>query len=166
MRDWKQFRHSNSKGDKYNAACQVVTAVNAYYFLTETKIRQDRYERLCKIAKACYGSATRIEKVHKKLGLENFDYTTSYDRKSYESLEAIIAFPIEMSVYHPRYSVHSTLIVESDTRCHAVRIVNFSRVTTSDGWLWEEDLNFYINDVNKGWALRKFRLKENHELYQ
>lgn len=166
MRDWKQFRHSNSKGDKYNADCQVVTAVNAYYFHTGKTVRQDRYERLCELAKACYGSAICIEKVHEKLGLETFDKTESYDMTSYESLEDIIAFPIEMSVYHPKYGFHSTLIVERDVRCHAVRVVNFSRVTNSDGWVWEEDLNFYLNDVNKGWALRKFRLKENHELYQ
>lgn len=160
MRDWNQFKHSNSKGDKYNADCQVVTAVNAYYFLTLKKVRQDRYERLCELAKACYGTAICIEKVHEKLGLETFDYT-----KFYETANNDIKFPIEMSVYHPKYGFHSTLIVERDVRSHAVRIVNFSRVTTSDGWLWEEDLNFYLNDVNKGWTLRKFRLKDNHDLY-
>jgi len=164
MYNWSKFKHSNTKGDKYNADCQVVTAVNAYYFLTGRQVEQD-HESLCELARACYGSAIYIEKVHEELGLETFD-ETKFKLDILSDNEFKIIYPIEMSVYHPKYGFHSTLIVERDIRCHAVRVVNFSRVTTSDGWLWEEDLNFYLNDVNKGWALRKFKLKENHELYQ
>jgi len=163
MRDWKKFRHSNSKGDKYNADCQVVTAVNAYYFLTGKKIGQERHESLCELAKACYGSAICIEKVHEELGLETFDKTKYsfeifFDHHGDHFDE--INNPIEMSVYHPKYGFHSTLIVDQNLICNAIRVVNFERVTTTEGWMWEEDLNFYLNDVNKGWALRKFRLKE------
>lgn len=154
MMTWQQYKHRNILG----ADCQVITAVNAYQFLTGKVINEDRQE-LCKLAKACFGSAICIEKVHEKLGLETFDYTKSYYDALTESDE--IEYPIEMSVWHPKCGFHSTLIVERDLRCHAIRVLNFRWGTTGDGWLWEENLNFFVNDMNKGWAFRKFRLKGN-----
>lgn len=158
---WENFKHRNTQNtDKYYADCQVVTAVNAYYFLTGEIIHTDteRYFELCELAKACYGSAICIEKVHDELGLEVFDHTKAY--LDMQSEDQQIKYPIEMSVWHPRCGFHSTLVVDCEPRCRAIRVVNFRWVTTGVGWMWEEDLNFYISDANKGWVFRKFRLKK------
>lgn len=108
------------------------------------------------MAGACYNSAISIEKVHDELGLETFDGSKfRFDILNDEAIR--IAYPIEMSVWHPKYGFHSTLIVERDMRCHAIRVINFRQETTTRGWMWE-NLNFFVNDMNKEWAFRKFRL--------
>ncbi|MFW9871647.1 MAG: hypothetical protein ACFFG0_01005 [Candidatus Thorarchaeota archaeon] len=150
-REWLKFRNENSRNHKkYYSDCQVVTAVNAYYFLTGNIIKKSSYFDLCELAGACYGSAISIEKVHKKLDLETFDYTNHFD-------EVEIEYPIEMKVWHPRYGFHSTLIIDYEIKCKALQITNFKYATTVGGWLWEEDLNFYTRDCNEGWIFRKFK---------
>lgn len=75
---YKNIINRNSNHEKYYSDCQVVTAINAHYLLTGEIIKQgsERYNELCELAKACYGSAICIEKIWDILlyGINNVDF--------------------------------------------------------------------------------------------
>ena len=65
-RNWKRYINKNrTEGD-----CQLVTAVNAYYYLTGKIVSDEDYEKYVDLAGCRYGSAISMEKVWKKLGIE------------------------------------------------------------------------------------------------
>ena len=160
-RDW--YKYINHQ--KYSE-CQLITALNAYYYLTGNvycKIGSKKYEKLVDLVKARYGSAICIEKAHKKLGLvikEKHRYFYSFKKK--------LPLPIEINVWHKRTGFHSVLIVEQCEKCNTVRIANFRHVTCSDGWVFKEDLYQWegkifagddgINSDGKKWNYRSFGL--------
>ncbi|KKK47453.1 hypothetical protein LCGC14_3155010 [marine sediment metagenome] len=156
---WDKLRHENRNGSKYSADCQVVSAVNAYHILTgKIAYKTERqYTGLCKLAKAIHGSAICIEKVWDRIGIDVYKYMWDLPKR--------IVCPIEATVWHKRYGFHSILIVDRDPKCDAVRIINFEHATTSNGWIFEEDLRHFIqiNDRMSSWVdghtYRSFRLK-------
>ena len=137
-REWKNFHNSQ----KYSE-CQLVTALNAYYFLTGKIIKQDskRYENLVDLCFARYGAAININKVHKKLGLKI--------TKHYISLPNKVRLPLEISVWHKSYGFHSVLIVDFEPKSKACRVTNFKMATNTQGWIFHEDLNHLLR-VGKG----------------
>jgi len=153
-RDWCKYVHRNrTQGD-----CQLVTAANAYYYLTGKTITKRRYERLIDLCGCRHGSATCIEKVHKELKIEPkklylsvFEFT--FGKK--------ILLPMELNVWHKYYGFHSVLIVDFERRVNAVRITNF-KYATSDGWIFLDDLSHFadLNNDRKEprWKMRRFGL--------
>lgn len=150
MKEWDNYIQKN----KYSE-CQLITALNAYYYLTGKYIKQDskRYETLVDLAGARHGSAICIEKVWDKLGVKVIKESNSIldficDKKA--------LFPIEYSIWHKRYGFHSTLIVDYEPKSDAVRITNFDKVTTFDGWIFREDL--YQFETTIGGHRKTYRL--------
>ena len=66
---WKYFLKRNSPGE---SDCQLVTAINAYYWLTGKRIKQGtkRYDELRILCGAVAGAAIDIKKVWNRLGIE------------------------------------------------------------------------------------------------
>jgi len=153
---WYSYINRNSRHEKYGDDCQVVTAVNAYYHLTGNKIKHesDDYYELCELAKANWGSAICIEKVHDKLGIEVYDAEKSL------YLDRTMVDPIECSVWTSKTGCHSTLIIDHCEKSDAYRVCNLRYKTTTDGWIFSENLREIVSDPNSGWAVRKFRLKK------
>jgi len=102
------------------------------------------------------GSAIGIGKVHKKFGIEV--------DKEYNIIFGITPdmIPLELTVWNHNYGYHSVLAVDCEIKSEAVRITNFGRVTTSHGWIFFEELQYYIKKavIKKGeWIGRRFRIK-------
>jgi len=147
--------------NKTDGDCQLVTACNAYTFLTGKTINQNSnlYEELIDLALCRHGAAITIEKVWKKLGIwENKRFGSIYDIK----FKPYCFY--ELTIWHIRYGYHSVSIVEYDKRCDAVRLTNFNRVSNLDGWIFLDDLKPHIrtdiSDNEPHWQLRTFKLKK------
>ena len=135
-RNWNKYINKN----KYSE-CKLITALNAYYHLTGKQYcTQDSqvYEDLVDLVCARTGAAISIEKAYKLLGIEIVWQGFSLF-ESYKS----IPLPMEYSVWANGYGFHSTLIVDYVKKCDAYRITNFSRVTSSDGWMFGKDMYKY-----------------------
>lgn len=139
MRDWNKYHNKN----KYSE-CQLITALNAKYYLTGEYIDQNsnEYEELVDACGARYGGAICIEKVWEKLNIEVKDtYLYSLDwEKSSRPL------PVEISVWHKAYGFHSVLAVDYEPKTNALRITNFKWATSLQGWIFDEDLFHYLID--------------------
>jgi hypothetical protein len=150
----KKIINRNSRHEKYNSDCQVVTVINAYYLLTGKIIEQgsERYNELCELARACYGSAICIEKVLEELNLEVFDESFS--------IPDDIDHPVECSVWYKRCGYHSVLIYDHEPKCNAYRVSGLRWLTTHDGWIFNEDLHQIMTAIpQRKWRTRKFRIK-------
>lgn len=166
MRNWNKYLNYQ----KYSE-CQLVTTINAYYYLTGKTIKQDsqEYEDLVDLCGARHGSAICIEKIHKKLGLVIEKHRYLY--KFLPTIRKKLPLPIEVNIWHRLTGSHSILIINHSIKCNAVRITNF-RYETRNGWIFLDDLGLYehrqfsgdhgINDKNgKQWNFRLFGLKNN-----
>ena len=175
MRNWNNYLNHQ----KYSE-CQLVTALNAHYYLTGNIIKQDtqEYEDLVDLCKARHGSAICIGKVYQKLGLTilekhrflyNFLYSYKKDNLFKKNVKRKkLPLPIEVSINHRLTGSHSILIVDHSVKCNAVRVTNF-RYETRRGWMFIDDLELFehrqfsgnngINDKNgKQWNFRLFGL--------
>lgn len=158
-REWKKYHNRQ----KYSE-CQLVTALNIYYYLTGKWTNQEskRYENLIDLCGARHGSAVQIEKVWKRLKIE----PKQFFRHTYELLEwqeekSNVGFPLplEVSIWHKRSGFHSAAIVDYEMRTECVRILNFRHETSTTGWLFLEDLyKFLVNNPNLDKPRYKFRL--------
>lgn len=184
MRIWKNYINRQ----KYSE-CQIITALNAYYYLTgEVYCKQDsqEYDDLIYLCGARSGSAIGVEKnVHKKLGLKIIGYSNflgTYWTDEWHRLATLekwkkgehlpkklnlpkkisrkIRLPVEINTWHKRTGFHSVLIVDHCLKTKCFRITNFRHVTTAEGWMFTEDLYQFIDDCNKGWVFRLFGLKK------
>jgi len=177
MRKWEKYLNKQLYSE-----CQLVTAINAYYFFTGKTIKQDskEYGDLVDLCGARHGSAICIEKVHKKLGLTTIGYSeylsTSFENqwlslrqinkckkgifpKKYKKPKARkgkIELPLELTIWHKKTGFHSVLIVDHCLKTECFQIVNFRHETTVKGWLFIENLYMYMNTMNKGWCFRLF----------
>lgn len=149
-RDWLKYINKNLYSE-----CQLITALNAYYYLTGKCIRQKskRYEKLVDLVGARYGSAINIEKVWNKLGLRVIKEGNSlFDFKPTD-------LPLEYSIWHKKYGFHSTLIVNYNIEVDAVQITNFDKVTNWLGWMFKEDMYMYAEQCGDKPIYRLFGLK-------
>lgn len=150
-RDWELY----IKKQKYSE-CQLVTALNAWSYLTGRMLRQDskRYEALVDLCGARHGAAISIDKIHRRLGIEPYNEGVS--------VHFGCRLPAEMSVWHKAYGYHSVLAVEWEPRTRSYRIPNFQWATNQDGWIYAEDLNHFVMKSRMPkdkWSIRSFRLK-------
>lgn len=164
--------------------CQLVTAINAYYYLTGKTIKQDseRYEGLVDLSKARHGSAINIEKVHSKFGIGPIGYSNhimdvqmdkwyefrtfrqhhvSFTELKLPEKKEEIRLPIEVNIWHKKTGFHSVLIVDYCSKSDALQITNFRYETSVKGWIFAEDLYKYTNDCNKKWVYRTFGLRQD-----
>jgi len=135
-RQWKKYIN----GQKYSE-CQLVTAINALYYLTGKTIKpdSDEYEELVDVCAARNGAAIFIKKIHKKFGIKiikeirhRSDLEPGGNKK--------MPLPVEWRVWHKRTGFHSTLIIDHCPRVRVVRVANFRHETSNDGWIFIEDL--------------------------
>ena len=174
-KNWYKFINKQQEQD-----CQVVTAVNAYYYLTGKTIQyaSPEYEELKELAGAIAGTAICIDKVYKKLGIkidEKFmflsDFLWQYNLRNMKQKikRTKYPFPIEMTCWHKRTGFHSVLIIDHCKKCDAFRICNFQEATTHEGWIFSEDMytvesplysgsDGINSDKGKRWRYRSFTL--------
>ena len=160
--------------------CQLVTVINVYYYLTGNIINQDsqEYEDLVDLCGARHGSAINIDKVYLKFGIESNGYSNhilDVQMDKWHALEMLkkpihgiclelpekketIRLPIEVNVWHKKTGFHSVLIVDHCEKTGCFRITNFSCATSLKGWMFVEDLYQFLNNCNKGWVFRTFKL--------
>jgi hypothetical protein len=153
------FLTENSKSDKYYADCQLVAAVNAYYYLTGNVIKQDsnRYKELLELGGCVYGSCINIKKVWKELGIwEDKKILDIYDLKDCLSENCFIA----TSIWHIRYGNHIVSIVDYIEKADCIKVLNFKYKTTIDNWIfWEDFRHFIVENPNKDNTIgRTFKL--------
>lgn len=155
-RQWNKYLNCQ----KYSE-CQLVTALNAYYYLTgKVYCFQDseKYEELVDLCGARYGAATSIEKVHRKLGLvikKEFQHKFLFCKNK--------TLPLEMSVWHKRTGYHSVCIVDYEPKTECFRIPNFKYATSIKGWMFAEDTYLYERESpskTSPWKYRLFGLKK------
>lgn len=121
--------------------CQLVTSLNASIYLHKKRIikpKSKKYKELIELVGCKYGSATSIEKSWPILKIKS--------TLQYENLNSIDfdELPIELKTYERYYGHHSTLIIDYNHWCDAVQILNFDKYTTSNGWIFLENLELYI----------------------
>lgn len=140
-RDWKKYAIKNHLN---YCDCQVVSAVNAYYFLTGKVIGQTSkmYDGLVVLAKAKYGSALCIDKVHDRLGIRVSGSQYSIINHGLVS-KLSVKLPVEVCIWHKSYGYHSVLIVDWEPRTASVRVTNFEGVNNC-GWIYYEDFQHYL----------------------
>lgn len=160
QRDWDLYLKQNSEGQQ---DCQLVTAINAYYFLTGKTISQGtkRYESLRKLCKAVAGAAICIEKVHKRLGIKR-------GRKGWSPFsfgkkpKATLTLPAELTVWYKTCGFHSVLVVDAEPVTRSVRIPNMKWVTNMHGWVYWEDFQHYVKTQKEPphgvWKFQSFDL--------
>ena len=144
-REWNKYIHKNRTcGD-----CQLVTAVNAYYYLTGKTITEKRYMKLTEECKCTSGACINIEKAWNKLGIKiikTYKSLFNVDHKEIRKNGIIhfetkkIPLPMEVDVWHKKCGFHSVLIVDHEIKTNCVRITNFPWETSQEGWMFKEDL--------------------------
>jgi hypothetical protein len=135
-RNWDNYAH-----DQQGMECQLVTALNAYHYLTgkSAKFNTLRYNQLIKEIGAKYGAAIDMVPAWRKLGI--FPSRNFSDLPSHMDLSLL---PMEISVWHKWYGFHSVCAVDYDHRTGCLRIPNFKYVTSSMGWVFREDLAPFV----------------------
>ena len=126
--DWKNFINKQ----KY-LECQVITAINAFYYLTGNYIDPNSflYENLVNISEARYAPAHFIDKVHKKLGI--------VIKRTYDNSPNYTEFPLEKTI-----GMHSVLIVNSKN--DSIQVTNMG---LTDGWIKKTDFLKYTSRISK-----------------
>lgn len=140
--DWNKIINRNIGYSE----CQLITAINAAYLLTGKEIEQesDEYEMLVDLVKARYGSALCVEEAWAYLGIKSTKKFTGHEIR--ENTSAQIPLPLEMSIWHKRTGFHSTLVLDHDLKTNCIRVANFREVTSTDGWMFIEDIHMYLYD--------------------
>lgn len=138
--------------------CQVVTAVNAYTYLTGNEIKQDseRYQNMVDLVCARHGAAIAIEKAHEELGIRvKKEYSIFH-----EWVEDGRKFPAELNVWHKKPGFHSTCLVDYEERSKAYRLLGLRWETTYGHWVFGEDLYQWIRKFNGPFEVRTFELNK------
>jgi len=160
-RNWYEYINKNIAQE-----CQLVTAINMYYFLTGKTIRQesDLYNDYCKLCGAVAGTATCIEKIYDVLGIMPDDtHIWLFDAGKF-----VAKLPLELAIWHKSYGYHSVCIVDYEPITKSVRIPNAKNITNLDGWMYDEDLFHFVKYKNElthsldnidNWKYRTFVLK-------
>lgn len=149
-RDWYNYINSNNRNsDRYSMDCALVTALNANYHLNNEVIKQnsDEYNELAELCGCVYGAAIAIDKVY-----ENLDLCRINNLDRFEILSSIKDSDFnnclyELRVWSIRFGNHSVALIDYEKKSDAYRILNLSHYTTSDGWIFGEELIPLIHSV-------------------
>ena len=126
IRPWSGFQNTQNYIE-----CQLVSALNAYYYLTGNKIKinSEGYEELVDLANGRNMPCLCMSPVYERLGIKI--------KKVFDSPEQFLdnlAFPMEKIVFG---NIHSVLIVDWDTTNKKLRVTNFGS-TDKEGWVSED----------------------------
>lgn len=153
----------NSSDRRYNSDCQLVTAVNASYYLYDIMINQDgpQYKELAKLAGCVHGSCIDIKKAWKKLGIcEDQRFSNKFELKDNLFENCFI----EASIWHQRYGFHSVSIVDYIEKAECLQVLNFKYETTTRDWIFWEDFQHFLVDYpdkeGKKWVGRTYKKYE------
>jgi len=127
LRPWEGFQNTQNYIE-----CQLVTALNAYYFLTgeQISIGSEGYEELVDLTNGRSMPCLCMSPVYERLGIKI--------EKTFDSPKEFInnlVFPIEKVVFG---TLHSVLIVDWEPNKKRLRVTNFG-ATDKKGWISEED---------------------------
>ena len=163
IRTWEKYRNQNYKN---YSDCQVVTAVNAYYYLTGKQYckNDDEYDIICRDLSCHNGAAIGIDGLHKKMGLKTlgkFQYSWDFNGTWVSPGKvAKIPLPMEINVWHIDTGYHSILVVDHDTKCNAYRVTGFRWETNHYGWIFAEEFaSKFVVGTTEPWAYRLLGLK-------
>ena len=149
-RRWKKYLYKN----KYEGDCQLVSIVNAYYYLTGKTVKDEVYDELVEMCGCVAGACIEISKAIAYLDLQEVE----------RYLYLVPYVPLEINVWHKFFGFHSVLAVGWSQRLDAYRILNFKHVTSSNGWIFREDLmHFTIQNPDKDtprWMCRTIGLRK------
>lgn len=159
---WENYINKNLYSE-----CQLITALNAYYYLTgKTYCKQNdkEYEKLVDLVCARNGSAINIERAHRRLKLKIIGKVSHWSLIG--DVLKKIELPLEVSLWHKKTGYHSVLIVDYSSKVEAIQITNFRYETTNRGWFFLEDLyKFWRN--SPGMHCRFFGLRgQNYNEYK
>ena len=153
IREWDNYIHRNNKtsGD-----CSLVSAANAYYYLTGKTVDKELYEELIDDCGCRHGACINMKKAFNTLKL-CIDKPYKYFVDG-----SIDILPLEINVWHKFFGYHSILAVDWEPKTEAFRVTNFRHVASASGWVFAEDLyNFIIDNPDKKrprWQTRTFGL--------
>jgi len=172
---WRLYHHKQNYSD-----CQLVTALNAFCFLTRgyhLPQKSRTYEKFVDLVGARHGSAIDIYRVHERLGIrvvKEWESLFSLQHDGHSPMDAhekkgpnecvgrntALPLPLEMSVWNKHYGFHSVLAVDYEPITNSFRITNFGRATSIQGWILEEDLYMYLRQCKslQEWEVRLFGL--------
>lgn len=154
-REWIDYLHSNSENEM---DCQLVSACNAYYYLTGNRISQnsEEYNELKKKCGCISGSCIDIKKAYDYFNI-SYEVHPSYDLREILKNDTFI----EVKVWHKFFGYHSVCIVDYDDNIDVIRVTNFMHVTSTKGWIFIEDFIPFISSLpcDKNIELKTFKLK-------
>jgi hypothetical protein len=151
---WQDYLNQNrTAGD-----CQLVTAVNAAHYLTGRVVSDEEYEELVDLTRCRHGSAICIREAWTRLGIcegERFDQWPDLSTPG-------LLMPLEINVWHKFYGFHSILAIDYSPETEAFRVTNFRHVATCNGWVFQEDLQHFIEEnpdkSEPRWRLRSYKV--------
>ena len=155
--EWGAYHdQNNTAGD-----CQLVTALNAYYYFTGRKVfpDSDEYEELVDLVGCRHGSAVCIKKAHELLGLEIVQSWTKNEAEAILVGRGELSLPSELNIWHHNYGFHSVALLDYVGQCNALRVSNF-RSETLHGWIFGRQLSYFVRSPSSGHddcALRSFK---------
>jgi len=146
-RPWEGYQNTQSYIE-----CQLVSALNAYYYLTGKRIEigSEGYEELVDLSGGREQPCLCMSPVYARLGIKI--------EKTFDELKEFIdnlVFPMEKIVHG---ALHSVLIIDWDTQNKKFRVTNFG-ATDREGWV-DEDAFFRstrVKDKNYG-SYKLFKL--------
>jgi hypothetical protein len=138
-RDWEGFQNTQNYIE-----CQLVSALNAYYYLTgeQILIGSEGYEELVDLTNGRNMPCLCMSPVYERLGIK---IKKTFD--SHEEFMNNLVFPMEKIVFG---ASHSVLIVDWEPKNKRLRVTNFN--TTNEGWISEESFfrSIEVKDRNYG----------------
>ena len=139
IRSWEGFQNTQNYLE-----CQLVSALNAYYYLTGKRIEigSEGYEELVDLSGGRNRTCLCMSPIYERLGIKI--------EKTFDSSDEFVnnlVFPMEKIVHG---GLHSVLITDWDTSNKKVRLTNFG--VSEDGWVTEETFRSAIKmkDSNFG----------------
>jgi len=122
--------------------CQLVAAINAFYFHGGREVTEEEYESLVDIVGARHGSAIDIGRAYRILGLKPFCIPPFY---WILRLFLWLRFPVEVGMYHKRLGLHTILIAGGKGR----KVLALNARLSPDEWVKWRDLKGAIRKGNK-----------------
>jgi hypothetical protein len=123
--------------------CQLISAINAYYYFGGKLIDNIEYEILVDKCNARFsGQPLYMNRIYKDLGIKVIKKSKSILNFLNEK-RTKLQLPLEVSVWETNYGYHSVLIVDFCSKSQAIKVTNFRFITTKNGWMFLQDLYKY-----------------------
>jgi len=147
-----KYIHKNKReGD-----CQLVSIVNAYYFLTGKTVSDELYNELADKCGCVAGSC-----IDTKPALDKLNLCIKHKWSYLPSGEDVL--PLEINVWHKYFGFHSVLAIDWEPRTECFKVLNFKHVASNNSWIFLEDLLHYVienPDKNEPrWRCRTIKIK-------